>query len=84
MWDSDDCKEYREAQQKRRAERLPVRQEEIEAVKDKYNVVKLTSWQYRINGMLDLFPIHKRFHNIKNNKRGNYKTVLEIINQQLN
>jgi hypothetical protein len=82
-WDSDDMKEYKEAQQKRRAERLPVRQQEIEELTPYYNVAKLTDYQYRINGILDLFPIHRRFHNIKTNKRGNYKTIIQIINEQL-
>jgi len=82
-WDAEDMKDYREAQQKRRAERLPTRQEEIENLSPDYNVKKLTDYQFRINGILDLYPIHKNFHNIKTNKRGKYKTAIEIVKLQI-
>ncbi len=82
-WDADDMKYYREEQQKRRAERLPIRQEEIEALAPEYTVKKLTDYQFRINEVLDLYPIHKNWHNIKTKKRGQYKSVIEIVKQQI-
>ena len=81
--DAEDHRDYREAQQKRRAERLPIRQKEIESLSPRHEVKKLTEYQYRINGILDLYPIHKNFHNIKTNKRGKYNSVEEIIKKQL-
>lgn len=81
--DAEDFKDYREAQQKRRADRLPIRQQEIESLAPAYDVKKLTNYQFRINGTLDLYPIHKNFHNIKTNKRGQYKTALDIVKSQL-
>lgn len=81
-FDAEDMKDYREAQQKRRAERLPDRQKEIESLSPEYEVKKLTEYQFRINGTLDLYPIHRNFHNIKTNKRGTYKTVIEIVKKQ--
>ena len=33
-------------------------------------VEQLTPYQYRINDELDLYPVNKRFHNIKTGQRG--------------
>lgn len=82
--DADDMKEYREAQQKRRAERLPVRQAEIEALAEAgYAVKKLTDYQYRINDTYDLYPIHNRWHHLKSGKRGGARNLSEFIKQQI-
>lgn len=35
-------------------------------------VTELTPYQFRINGIIDLYPVHGRFHNIKTGKRGFY------------
>lgn len=76
--------EYREAQQKRRAERLPVRQQEIESLVDEgYKVQKFTEFQYRINDTYDLYPIHNRWHNIKTNKRGGAQNLADFIRQTI-
>lgn len=81
--DADDYKQDRKAQQKRRADRLPVRQQDIESLAPEYEVRKLTEWHYRVNGMLDLYPIHRRFHNLKTQKRGQYTVALEIVKKQI-
>lgn len=83
---SDDFKTYREAQQERRAKRLPVRQAEIEAlVEAGYTVRKLTEFQYRVNDLYDLYPIHRRWHELKTGKRGNYTTgkLAEFIQSKI-
>ena len=80
-WDTDDMREYRDSQQKRRAERLPIRQKEIEDLSPEYEIKKITDYQYRINGIIDLYPIHRNWHNIKKNKRGTYKLASKIIKQ---
>lgn len=82
-FDSEDMKQYREAQQKRRSERLPIRQEEINALSPLYNIRKITEYQFRINGVLDLYPIHKNWHNIKTKKRGKYTIAIEIVKNQI-
>lgn len=80
----DDMKEYRDAQQKRRAERLPIRQKQIEALSYiGYTVKKLTDFQYRINDTYDLYPIHNRWHNLKTNKRGGAKNLADFIKDVL-
>ncbi len=37
-----------------------------------FDVVQLTEYQYRINGVLDLYPVRLKFHNIKTQKRGTF------------
>lgn len=78
-FDADDMRDYREAQQKRRAERLPIRQQEIESLSPDYEIKKLSEYQFRVNGILDLYPIHKNYHNLRTNKRGKYTSALGIV-----
>lgn len=82
-------REYRRAQQQRRADRLPIRSAEIEDLsRPGYKVRKLTDYQFRVNGVLDLFPIHRRYHNIKTGRRGGYrggyKNLLALCFENLN
>lgn len=72
-------REYRRAQQNRRAERLGPRTDEILALRAKgFTVEAKTDYQFRVDGVLDLYQIHKRFHHVPTNKRGNYRVVLDI------
>ncbi len=78
--DADDMKQYREDQQKRRATRLPIRQKEIESLSELgYDVKKLTDWQYRVNNLYDLYPIHNRWHHLKSGKRGGAQNLKQFI-----
>ena len=83
--DSDDFRERRHEQKARRAARLPGRQQAIwELTADGYFVEKLTEFQFRITkpGSLkrvDIFPIHLRYHNITDNRRGQIKGIRGII-----
>lgn len=80
----DDYRDFREEQKKRRQERLPVRQEEIEALSALgYTVRKITEFQFRIDDTYDLYPIHNRWHNIKTNKRGGAQNLAEFIKKTL-
>ncbi len=81
----EEWNEYKEEQRKRRAERLPVRQKQIEALADiGYEVKKLTEYQYRVNGLYDLYPIHNRWHNLKTNQRGGTANLAEFIKSKIN
>lgn len=83
-FDADDMKEYKEAQQERRKARLATRCIEILSLSEHgYEVKKLTEFQYRINGIYDLYPIHNRWHNIKTNKRGGAQNLAEFIKHNL-
>jgi hypothetical protein len=74
MW-----REARYEQQERRAARLPIRVSEIEALQTEgFRVRKMTDYQFRINGRLDLYPIHRRYHDTRTNRRGNYQSALGV------
>lgn len=76
---------YREAQKERRKERLPVRTEEILSLRDiGYTVEKKTDYQFRINGLIDVYPIHNRWHELSTNKRGGAKNLKDFIVKKLN
>ena len=84
-WESEDFKEHRRDQQARRAKRLPGRQQLIlDLTSSGYMVERLTDYQYRITkpGSLkrvDIFPIHMRYHNITDNRRGQIKGMGGMI-----
>lgn len=44
----------------------------IQRLSAKYEVRKLTDYQWRINGVLDLYPVNRNYHDIKKNLRGTY------------
>lgn len=78
--DSELWQAYREEQKQRRSERLPIRQEEIESLSEKgYEVKRLTAYQYRIDGRIDLYPIHNRWHDLKTGRRGGHKHLPTFI-----
>lgn len=63
---------------------LPIRQAEILALRDHgYTVEQKTPYHFRINGTLDLFPVHLRFHFIPTNTRGRYRTAITIAEGKL-
>lgn len=76
--------EKEEAARMREFERLKAESDAVSegnaAVKAKYDVKELTPYQWRINGVLDLYPVSRKWHDIKNNKRGSYRNVLEFCN----
>lgn len=37
-----------------------------------YTVERKTEYQFRINGVLDIYPTNAKFHNIKTGKRGSF------------
>lgn len=72
----NDWKNYRLEQQARREKRLPKRTDEIMALKGEgFDVKEMTPYQFRINGRLDLYPIHNRWHDIKTNTRGGHRNL---------
>lgn len=76
----EEWSQYKEEQKDRRQERLPIRQAEIESLAGLgYEVKKLTEYHYRINGEYDLYPIHNRWHRLKDNKRGGAKNLKQFI-----
>lgn len=75
---------YKEAQQKRRASRLPVFIKEIKCLSiNGFEVKRLTRFQYRVGGRIDLYPTHRLFHDISTGERGNYKNALELCKEKI-
>lgn len=72
-------KEHRRAQQDRREARLVPRSDEIRALTGKgFTVRELSAYHFRVDGKLDLFPIHRRFHFITANQRGGYRDPVDV------
>jgi len=47
-----------------------------------YQVKELTPYQYRINETLDLFITNNKYHDLKNNERGEYTRIDDIVKQK--
>lgn len=74
---------YRLAQQERRAERLPIRTQEILALRvEGYLVKQLSAYQFRINHTIDVYPIHNRWHHIKTGQRGGARDLAAFIRKR--
>ena len=77
----NDIKNYRKDQKEKRDRRIwQMIENKLETLSRKYNIEKKTQYQYRINGMLDIYPQNKRYHDIKNNKRGDYNDMIKFVN----
>lgn len=64
-------KAYHEEQQERRDKRRSARSLEISQLQqDGFKVQRITPYQFRVNGRLDLYPVNNRFHDIKTGRRG--------------
>lgn len=70
-------KKKKEAREKRVR---PIIENKLETLSEKYNVERKTDYQYRINGILDIYPQNQRYHDIRKNKRGDYKEMIKFVN----
>ena len=69
-------KDYKATQQQRRNKRLPVRIGALLSLeKQGFTVKKITSRHYRINGRLDVWPLHSRYHDLQLDARGGFKST---------
>lgn len=48
-----------------------------------FQVQPLTEYHFRINGVLDLFPTNRRFHNLRTGQRGSYNDVKAFVKKTL-
>ena len=75
--------QWRHDQQVRRAKRLPVRTAEILALKRQgYDVEQRTDYHFRVNGRLDLWPIHNRWHDLLTQERGGAKNLARFVKER--
>lgn len=84
-WDAEDMRDHRREQQERRAERLPDRQQAILDLQNHgYLVEQLTEFQFRVTKFgslkrVDIYPIHLKYHNITDNRRGQIRGIRGMI-----
>lgn len=59
-----------------RERRAEAREAGVKAIRELatrgYEVKELTEYQFRVNGVVDLYPVHRRFHELKTGRRGVY------------
>lgn len=68
--------DYKTAQQKRREVRLPIRTSILMSLQGEgFKIEQKTPYHFRVNGRLDLWPIHNRFHDIKTGRRGGFARI---------
>jgi hypothetical protein len=77
--ESELWRKVREAQKERRSKRLPMRSAEIMGlVEQGFKVEKKSDYHFRINDLLDLHPIHNRWHDLRKNRWGGAKNLADF------
>jgi len=75
VWDN-----YKGTQVLRREKRLKLRTLQLMGLlKEGFNIVGLSPYQFRVNDRLDLWLIHNRYHDIETGRRGGFKDVVSFI-----
>lgn len=75
---------YKHDQQQRRQKRLPVRTDAILSLKRQgYEVEQKTEYHFRINGCVDLWPIHNRWHDLRTNERGGTRDLAVFVKERI-
>lgn len=81
----EEMREMRQEQRERREKRLPVRVELLLALRGEgFEIKELSPYQFRVNGVLDVYPIHHRFHDIKKNVRGGFSYIPTFVRRFFN
>lgn len=74
--DECDWSQYKRDQQLRRAKRLPDRTAAVLGLRQSgYQVEQKTDYHFRVNGAIDLYVIHNRWHDLRTNERGGAKDL---------
>lgn len=60
-------REVRERQRDKRTKQI------LSLAKEGFRVQRLTEYQYRINGCLDLYPTWAKWHDVRRNQRASFK-----------
>lgn len=75
---------WKHEQRARRTKRLPIRTEEILALKRQgYDVEQKIDYHFRVNGILDLWPIHNRWHDLRTQERGGAKQLAVWVKERI-
>ena len=57
--------------------------EEINSLRVSHEMEWLTPYQCRVEGILDLYPTNRKFHNLITGHRGIFADVLECIENEI-
>lgn len=84
---TDDAEWYaenRERQKKDHAEwrdriNVVVKHKVTQLIERGHEVKWLTEWQFRVDGRFDIFWQSKRYHDIRENRRGDYYDLISFI-----
>lgn len=73
----------------RNREALRIGTEVIEILSGEFDVTRITDYQFRIDGRIDLFPVNGKWHDILRNVRGHYAAAdvvatVNFLNKQMN
>lgn len=49
--------------------------------RDGFEVVELNANQFRVNGVVDLYPVSRKYHDLSWNVRGTYETARQLVRQ---
>lgn len=75
---------YQADQRARRQKRIPTRVQALMGLKASgYTVEALTAYCFRINGVLDVFPVHNRWHDLRTNTRGGAKDLTVWVKETI-
>lgn len=50
-------------------------------LEEKYSVKYLTEYQWRINDVVDIYPVNRRYHILETNKRGDYRDMHHFLSK---
>lgn len=77
-------KNYRDRQKERRDERMNERLKEVFHLEGLgFSVKELVFGHFRVNGQLDIFPMHNKYHHLAKNERGTYENMVGFVKTQL-
>ena len=77
-----DQQAYRMDQEARRGQRMKVRCRKIMAlIAEGFTVVQVRLNQFRVNGRLDLFPLHNEWHDTRLDRRGSAGDLVAFVKE---
>jgi len=77
---SESYHDFREAAKKRREERRLSETETLLSFwEDDFDIRKITDYQFRVNSAVDIYPTNKKWHDLKTNKRGCYRDIIDFL-----
>ncbi len=81
----DEQKKHRKAARDEEYERYEAWADKASATLQElgYEVEQKTFYQWRINGVLDVYPVNQKYHKIQVNKRGEYSSLIPFIKRTL-